>query len=42
MVRACDGREARARRRTRDEMNDVDALDVARRSARYLFPSENR
>jgi hypothetical protein len=37
MMRACEGGEARARRRTSDEMNDVDALDVARPSARY-FP----
>ena len=30
MLRVCDGGEARARRRTRDVMNDVDPLDVAR------------
>jgi len=29
MLRVCDGGEARARRRTRDVMNDVDALNVA-------------
>lgn len=28
MLRVCDGGEARARRRTRDVMNDVDPLDV--------------
>ena len=36
MLRACDGGETRARRQTRDVMNDVDALNVGV-TAREIF-----